>query len=402
MENSNTEEFNSQDITSKLKKRGLDIDETLLDSFQLHNDAWKKWIYIIGPASAILQWLLVLPLALNNNVIFSDSAGFNGIGIQEGVAPTGFINDFFFIAWNIFPVLLLLVYIIADKFGTTWIRDVANNVDTKNSHDKIQYIRKIKNNRYIHAIIILTGLVGMGAQIPKQIGFFNNLTQLYWWDWRVSPAIFIIRDIALFFNTITVITIYWHTLLSSVEIIVSVKYGDVIPQFFHPDLSGGLMSYGNAITILVLPWIIGSFLGLLGYFDHGAPSEMLFRIADITVIILGTVVSLVILGYSLYVVKIDIQDDIERIQSHIHILSDQDSLGSRITNESPEELLNEEPSNHKLSESAPLILIRQRIDNINPWPIDEQRVSQILLVIVSPLTTITFRTLIEIANKFWF
>lgn len=400
---SRTGDFNeSNSMISTHKETGFDLENAHLNSFRLHEDIWNKWFYVIGPLAAVLQWVLVVPLAVQNNVLTSTSKGFESIGLQSGVAPTGFLNDFFFIAWNIFPIVLLIIYIFFDKIASQWIKDIANNVDTTDSASKIKFVRKIKFNSIVYYAVILIGIIGMAVQIPKQLGFFQSLSQLYWWDWRVSPAIFIIRDIALFFNVVTVTIVYWNTLLSSIEIIVSVKYGDVIPQVFHPDLTGGLMPYGNAISILILPWIVGTFLGLLGFFDHTAEAEILFRIADVFIIVVGTTVALFFFIYSLWVVKKDIGGDIERIQKNIHLLSDQDNLGKEITEENPENLTNRDPIDHKLANSAPLILVRQRIDNMNPWPINDQRVFQVILLISSPVVTVVGRTLTRLANNYWF
>jgi hypothetical protein len=397
------DEYGVDDGTAAGTAAGAD-EENLLATFRLHHERWNPWLYYVLPAAAVLQWVLVVPLAVREQVLTSDSPGFDPLRTElaAGVEPTGFFNDYFFTVWNLFPLVLFVVYLVANRFGRRWIRDVAPRIDTSEAAPSIRRLRRIRDHWVPAVLVVVAGVAGSAAQIPKQLGFFETHSQLYWWDWRVSPSIFTIRDVALFFNVILVVLVFWGTLFGLLIVIEAVRKGSVNPDYFHPDGAGGMLPLGNAMSVLILPWVAGAFLGVLGFFDHTTASELLFRIGDVALIATCTLIATLLFAYPLYLTKEKVVTDLDRVRENIHNLADQHELAQKLANEDPEQLDEIDPTEHGLTDSAGVILVYQRLDSINGWPIDNQRVYQVALLVASPGITVLTRSINTFINTYWF
>jgi len=376
----------------------------LLRSFRLLPGRWDRWMYVVLPAAAFLQWILVVPLAINNDVLTAESSGFDPLreGLVSGVQPTGFFNDFFFIVWNLFPIVLWAAYMVADRFAIDWVRNLNAHVDTTEAADSIRRLERIRDHWLPTVLIFLFGIAGMAAQIPKQLGFFETGSQLYWWDWRVSPAIFTIRDLALFFNVMLVVLVFWGTLFGLLILIQAVRKGNVNPDFFHPDDAGGLLPLGNAVSVMILPWVAGSFLGVMGWFDHTTPSELLFRVGDVMLILVCTVVAVALFAAPLIYVQRDLAEDVEHIKENLYSLANRKQVAHDLLSEQADSLRQADPTAHELSTTASVILLNQRLDNINGWPIDNQRILQVALLVASPGITVLTNAINEFISTYWF
>lgn len=376
----------------------------LLASFELHHDRWNRWIYYVLPAVALLQWVLVVPLAVRNDVLTSTSPGFDPLRdeLVTGAVPIGLFNDFFFTVWNLFPLILWVVYVVGDKLARRWIHDIAPQVDTTGAANSIRQLRRYRDHWLPAVVILLAGIAGMAAQIPKQLGFFETHSQLYWWDWRVSPTIFTIRDVALFFNVILIVLVFWGTLFGLLIVIQAVRHGDIDPDYFHPDGAGGLLPMGNAMSVLILPWVTGAFLGVLGFFDHTTASELLFRVADVSLVVVCTTIAAGLFIYPLYLTREQVLADLERVRENVHSLADQHELAQKLANQDPDALTKTHPTEHKLTDTAGVILVYQRLDAINGWPVDNQRIYQIALLVASPGITVLSKTINTFIRTYWF
>lgn len=376
----------------------------LLADVRLHHPRWNRWIYYILPGVAFLQWALVIPLSVREQVLTSSSPGFDALRneLVASAEPIGFFNDFFFTVWNLFPIVLWVLYVIADRFGRAWIADVAPRIDTTAAADSIRRFERIRDHWLPAALIVAAGVAGMAAQIPKQLGFFETHSQLYWWDWRVSPAIFTIRDIALFFNVMLVVLVFWGTLFGLLIVIQSVRKGTIEPDYFHPDDAGGLLPLGNAMSVFILPWVAGAFLGVLGFFDHTTASELLFRVGDVLLVLTCTLIATALFAYPLYVVRKQMTADIERVRENVYELIGQRELGQTISDQNPSTLRETDPGDHELTDSASAILIYRRLDNINGWPINNQRIYQVAILVASPGVTVVTQSVREFVTTYWF
>lgn len=376
----------------------------LLSSFALLDDSWNRWMYYVLPVAAVLQWVLVAPLAVRADVLTSDAAGFAGLRGQlpAGVEPTGFLNDYFFIVWNLFPLVLWASYVVSDKLAVKWIRGLEPYIDTTEAAGSIRRLRRIRDHRLVTVAILFAGVAAMAAQVPKQLGFFDTNSQLYWWDWRIDPAIFVIRDLALFFNVILVVLVFWGTLFALATIVQTVRHGEIVPDLFHPDGAGGLLPLGNAMSVLVLPWVAGAFLGVLGFFDHTTASELLFRIGDVLLVVTCTGIGAVSFAYPLYLARSEITEDIESIQDRVHDLVDQHGLAQQVLGEDPTTLRKMNPADHSLTDRANTILLYQRLDEMNGWPVANQRIYQVVLLLASPGITVLTNAIRTFIRVYWF
>jgi hypothetical protein len=376
----------------------------LLADFQLHHPRWHRWLYVVLPAAAVLQWLLVIPLAIRNDVLTSTSPGFDPLRdeLVAGVEPTGFFNDYFFIVWNLFPIALWAVYVAADQLGRQWIRDVAPRIDTTEAADSIRKLRAVRDHWAPSLLFLGGGVAALAAQIPKQLGFFDTHAQLYWWDWRVSPPIFVIRDLALFTNLVLILLVFWGTLFGLLIVIQSVREGAIEPDYFHPDDAGGLLPIGNAMSILILPWILGAFLGVLGFFDHTTASELLFRVGDVFLVVVCTVIAATLFAYPLYTIRTKISRELDQVKENVHSLADQHRLSRDLAGTDAAELSDTHPTDHELTDAASVILIYRRLDNISGWPISSGRVYQVVLLLASPGITVLTQFINTFIRTYWF
>lgn len=398
------EQANQTETTSATEPASGTDPARLLSSFRLHHPRWHRWLYVVLPAAAILQWVLVVPLAVRNDVLTSSSPGFDPLRdeLVAGVEPVGLFNDFFFTVWNLFPIVLWAVYVVGDQFGRQWVRDVAPRIDTTGAADSIRRLRRIRDHWAPSLLFVGGGVAAMAAQIPKQRGFLETHAQLYWWDWRVSPPIFVIRDLALFFNLVLILLVFWGTLFGLLIVIQAARKGEIQPDYFHPDDAGGLLPVGNAMSILILPWITGAFLGVLGFFDHTTANELLFRVGDVTLVFVCTVIATTLFVYPLWTIHNKIARELQQVQESVHSLADQHQLSRDIASADPTELENTDPANHKLTDSASAILVYQRLDNITGWPVSSNRVYQVVLLIASPGITVLTQFVDTFVRTYWF
>lgn len=375
----------------------------LLADVTFHHPRWDRALYVVLPAVAVLQWLLVIPLSLRNRVLTADSPGFDPLraDLAAGVEPTGFFNDYFFVVWNLFPIVLWLLYMIADRLAVRWLSDIAPRVDTTAAAPTIERLRRIRDHPIPAVLIVLSGLAGMAAQVPKQLGFFETGAQLYWWDWRVSPAIFTIRDVALFFNTVLIVLVFWGSFFGLLIVLQAIRKGEIRPDYFHPDEAGGLLPLGNALSVLILPWVAGAFLGVIGWFDHTTGSELLFRVADVSLILVCTGVAVALFAYPLVTVRSALADEIDHVRENVYELVDQDEVSREIAAQEATTLSETDPPDHDLTDSAAVILLYQRLDNIDGWPIDNQRVVQVVLLVASPAVTVLTNVINEFIRTYW-
>ena len=389
---------------STVGAEGMDEDPSnLLSSFELHHDRWDRWIYYVLPAAAVLQWVLVSILAIRNQVLTSTAPGFSELRTElvSGVEPTGFFNDYFFIVWNLFPILLWATYMIGVWLGRGWIRDVSPHIDTTDASASIGRLQRIRDHWIPAVLILIFGVVSMAAQVPKQLGFFETNSQLYWWDWRVSPEIFTIRDAALFFNIVLILLVFWGTLFGLLIVIESVRKGAIEPDYFHPDGAGGLKPLGNAISVLILPWVAGAFLGVLGFFDHTTSSELLFRIGDVVLIVVCTIIATLLFAYPLYFAWQQVQENLDTVRENVYSLASQKDLAEEVRKDTPENLRQKAASEHPLGDTASIILVYQRLDEMSGWPIDSQRVIQVGVLVASPGVTVLTQSIGTFITTYW-
>ena len=159
---------------------------------------------------------------------------------------------------------------------------------------------------------------------------------------------------------------------------------------------------GNAMSVLILPWVAGAFLGVLGFFDHTTASELLFRIGDVSLIVVCTVIATGLFAYPLYLTRKQVLADMERVQENVHSLADQHELAQKLAGEDPDTLKETEPTEHKLTDTADVILVYQRLDALNGWSVDNQRIYQVALLVASPGITVLTKSVNTFISTYWF
>lgn len=248
-----------------------------MELLSLHPPAFNIIVYIICPAVAIFQWVIITWLAQKKEV-WESLEDIDVAAEYKQKAP--FLKDAFFILWNIFPIYLLCVYSYMAMNWSNWKADLLllNSTDLPAIYDQLNAFRFNKNS---FLMLILISLFAALWQFKKQKKLKNEKEKIYWWDIRISKSIFYIRMVALFFNMFSVLYVVFTAIIISIFILSVVKIDHLNLTFFHPDNSGGLMVIGNLSIVLSSVFLFTSGLGLAAIFDHEFKQGLSHTLTDI-------------------------------------------------------------------------------------------------------------------------
>lgn len=340
---------------------------------------WIRWlVFGVFPAVAILQWVLVVPLTRAAGTWWS----LEGTGLTaEREVP--FLRDFFYMAWNVLPILLWLLTLGILARVRRNLPAIHQRFEPEASRRLLDRFAAIGRSPYALVVIVFLALYACYAQFPKQQGFIENGDCCYWWDKRISVPLFAIRLGALFTNTLLVIYILWRLAVFQVYLAVLSRSGSLSPSFLHADGSCGLKCFGSLSSWLFFPWILVAFVGVAGLLDHGTEQGIHNTVGDLAMTILPVLIALAFFFYP----ALNISGRLKRARNDV--LSD---LEPPIERWSRESAWREGANPARLE--AEQVLTYQTVSKASTWPFNAAILVRVLMAALAPAITYLLKTLV--------
>lgn len=154
---------------------------------------------------------------------------------------------------------------------------------------------RVAGGGWAQVIALAFGAIGVLGQAWIQVSRIHTHEDVFWWDWRISPTIWIVRAIMLGIDFYAVS----HLIIRGTLLVRFVRRYCDSPSIrlepFHPDRACGLSPIGSAC--LGLDWallVCGFFLTAAWILHHGLPQ---YLVIDSTAIMAYAVVSTFVFFY---------------------------------------------------------------------------------------------------------
>jgi len=231
------------------------------------------WLSILFLLS-ILQWVIMGYLVYNNkDKLFNEIKGFN-----NRKDKISFIKDHFFWFWNIYPIIFYLFFYYIEIMWSSWYQSllmIDYNNKIKGLYENIFFISETSHWIDVDFILLFVIFIPISIlsafylQNKKTNEFEKNKNKIYWWDKRINPNIFLVRNIFLFFNLVLIA--YITLIITKIAIFVMsallINNLNIFP--YHPDGYGGLKVFMEISAIIISIYLLRSAIGVVGYLDHG-------------------------------------------------------------------------------------------------------------------------------------
>ena len=219
---------------------------------------------------AVLQWFLLLPLAVKKGLIH----GINYDSVKNVATKIPLAKDIWFILWNLLPFALLACYAYMWYNWGEWAASLAMLVHP-DPEATLAQVDTFFASPVIPYVVLAIAVFAAIAQIPKQIRYIQasgtgdkSNDRAYWWDWRISRLIFAIRFLALPFNMFTVLMVALMIVRILTFLSLVAFSCEAVPALFHPDGMGGFSVVGSLAMAAAIPCIIYSGCGVVAIIDH--------------------------------------------------------------------------------------------------------------------------------------
>lgn len=231
-------------------------------------DLMPRWcrlvLFTVWPAVMFLQWVLVIPLAILSGSVWAipyDRIPFEAWGVQSTLydKPHPFIEDYFFITWNLLPFALVGLLLRARNKVQGLIQRI-HELDANRGGGHWNEVAKLNNQWawffskwWFHVALAGAAAWGLYMQWGK-LADFQEDGDLYWWDPKVSWLSYIVRDIALAVDVYAII-LAGFVLLSMVHIFAFILRGSNLRvDLLSSDRAGGLADVGR-LLLLFQPFV---------------------------------------------------------------------------------------------------------------------------------------------------
>lgn len=373
----------------------------IFDEYSFHKRYLRPWLFYIFPSIAILQLGLVIYSSYQYDLWTTQSTGLLAIQINDKTVVKGFLNDFFYITWNVFPLLLWANYMVLNRFGKQWLIEVLPLFGTERDREGIKWFHRVRDHWLVLVIIIIISAFAVYAQITKQHHFIDSKSFLYWWDWRISAFVYWTRFVALFFNMTLILLVFWKTLILLAELTWFTKKCDIKCQTLHPDNHCGLKPLGYLIYTLIVPWIIMAFVGVMGWLDHGTDQGIANLLGDTSMILFSSCTAALFFFLPSWYAHKQMKGDLDRTKVKLRDLINPSELEYLLKKEHYG--VGENISNipKRLNKSAFVLTLLRDLEKVSEWPFGLAQLAQVIVLIISPIFTFLktyFRLLVEL----WF
>ena len=353
-----------------------------------------NWLFILACLS-VLQWILTICIVAKNylklgNKIDTDTFGF----AKNYIAKIPFAKDYFYIFWNIYPIILYAFFYYLD---TSWENYLNQIVMIYGDNAKLVYgtwfntftVSGYKiDYKYIDIFVIFISITlafraTFITQIKKQKQFIREDKKIYWWDIRLNKKLFWIRFIFLFFNFILIVFISYIG-IKVVLFIINLLSLNVTINPFHPDGYGGLRVLMEISSIILAIYLLLATMGIVGFLDHKNikdKSQFLGDLYNTSYLFL----SIGYMGYFIYKID-DILGRVDISSLLSHSLYKSYSVCPDINISATSKVVCNELNSSTIAQiSSDIGSIYGNLINFNKFPIDLSLFSSSLFTFVFPL-----------------
>ncbi|NJD77985.1 MAG: hypothetical protein FIB08_12980 [Candidatus Methanoperedens sp.] len=349
-----------------------------------------KKFFEVWIISLIVTWIFLLVFSLKTGVFYDIP-----VELRFGLTRTypdggyGFIQDPFF---SIFQIFLIFFAFSIYKVSNLVPEMVCKFVDLANKQSQElkkyvvippdlnnivnQFQEKIGAKWHWYAALGF-GIFIMLVQITIQINRIENMNLIYWWDWRISKPMFIIRlfmiGLDFFFGLIIAIRIV-YTFEFNIKFLSVVQF---TPQPLHPDGAGGLSIIGKTGMAFTIPLTIVGILIATSFLLH---EEKMYSFINISSILILTVFAFFVFFYPLYTAHKAMK------KSKKELL---DSISKEINNALIQiEIMLKDSSNKHMNIYNRLYNLKyyyEIVNNMPVWPYDIKTLSSFITTFLIPL-----------------
>lgn len=221
----------------------------------------------------LLQYALVIPLSYSDGTGVEIALGEFDLNPSAYVIHRPFWKDYMFLVWNTIPFLLIVLLYRARIRVQTLMKSI-HSLDRERHGTHWASVAQLNNKfaRLISSPFLYVTLLGLSSfacyiQLDK-LSTLAGRGEIYWWDFKISMAAYVIRFIALFFDiagvalllivVLAFVCVVWYTLRGTR---LRIDPG-------HSDNACGLSDVGRLLS-LFLPFLIVLMLNIVvGTVDH--------------------------------------------------------------------------------------------------------------------------------------
>jgi hypothetical protein len=245
---------------------------------------------------ALVQWVL-LPLLAHLKKVVHSLDGVEDVHVRSAEEKRPFVEDIWFILWNLFPFAMLYFLFYLNQNWESWTHEFSHLVEG-DLRTRLVPVDQGWGSASLTWALLAVSALSVWLQYRKQASFEDESIEegkesiAYWWDRRISRRIFTIRAVALFFNMFLFLVALLNV-FKCYHVAFVVSSYPVRPLFLHPDGMAGLGSLGLLCLSATLVLILVAGCGLVALIDHRGKQGFTHLVTDI--LLVGLVVPALIL-----------------------------------------------------------------------------------------------------------
>lgn len=337
------------------------------------------------PGLLFMTWILLLFLAQKRGVFLNIPEHFRvGILRSDPKSVPGFIQDPFYTIFQFFwiPFVLLAVYALhkVHRMVEHFIgRSDCSQMDLTGKNGLATFLKRTQRNvefRWQWALAAAAAMSAILLQIYTQLSRIRIMEIMYWWDWRISRPIFIIRLIMVGLDVFLAVIIVYRGAISIAFTKKFLALLQLTPRPLHPDKAGGLGIIGRVCLSFTWPLLVVGIVLASSFFFHEEASYFI-----INTIMLG--IYIVSISFIFFFPLSSVHKIMKKSKEE---WLDKISLRIRSVLNKIEEGL-EENRDNSLRSFNELDLLRKHydiVDSMPVWPYDLKTISRFFSTILIP------------------
>ena len=349
------------------------------------------------PALLAVTWMLLLLLARKRGVLLYIPEYLRaGIFRSDPRAVPGFVQDPFYTIFQFFWIPFIWTALFALRSVQRMVRhfiDLAacTPTDIVIKEGMPSYLRKTQKrteSNWQFIVAAAAALITIVLQVGTQMTRIKVMEIMYWWDWRISKPIFIIRLIMVGLDVFLAVLIVYR---SAIGVVFTKKFLALIkltPRPLHPDKAGGLGIIGKVCLSFTWPLLVIGIVLASSFFFHEEAAYFILNTTILAIYIISiTFVFFFPLSSVHKIMKKSKEEWLDKISIRIR------SVLNKI-----EEGLEENRDNPLMSFNE-LDLLRKHyevVDSMPVWPYDFKTISRFFSTILIPTLMFVIEIVINI------
>lgn len=370
----------------------------------LHPTVFDWMIPLVLIPVAILQWILMVFLVARHGIARSLGHKLKSWPEAAGIHRTvPFLKDGFFALWNLLPIAAGIFYCMIWQNWSSWVLSFGRHFGAANI--KASYGRWFPIDAESTTLLTAMFCAATWAcvvQVSKQRsmiyasrrpGIQSNVAA-YWWDWRISKAIFMWRLLALFVN-MSAVVFYFVQAFRLIGFLTEVTATyEPVPVLLHPDGVAGFGFIGDICFWLAILLIFGTGMGLAGYFDHYGQGWWHFMT--------DTFVFVVSIGMGLWVLLVPAREINQGLAAkYAPVIENSTTITENLLTDLNRQI-EQDPGAQKLDEwlqgNAATLLILRELHRTELNPLKADTVFWMFSTLILPLLTWVFFKLLDLTG----